>query len=43
VKELGIEWGIEQCRELIDKGVPVLHFYSMGKSDAIHRIAKEFF
>lgn len=43
VRELGIEWGIQQCRELIDAGVPVLHFYSMGKSDAIHRIAKEFF
>ncbi|WP_420575760.1 methylenetetrahydrofolate reductase [NAD(P)H] [Ekhidna sp.] len=43
VKELGIEWGIQQCRELIEKGAPVIHFYSMGKSDAIHRIAKEFF
>ncbi|WP_436517323.1 methylenetetrahydrofolate reductase [NAD(P)H] [Ekhidna sp. To15] len=43
VRELGIEWGTQQCRELIDAGVPVLHFYSMGKSDAIHRIAKEFF
>lgn len=43
VKELGIEWGIQQCRELIESGVPVLHFYSMGKSDAIHRIAREFF
>ena len=43
VRELGIEWGIKQCRELIDANVPVLHFYSMGKSDAIHRIAKEFF
>lgn len=43
VKELGIEWGIQQSRELIDAGVPVLHFYSMGKSDAIQRIAKEFF
>ncbi|GAB4239568.1 MAG: methylenetetrahydrofolate reductase [NAD(P)H] [Ekhidna sp.] len=43
VKELGIEWGIQQCRELIEKGAPVIHFYSMGKSDAIHKIAKEFF
>lgn len=43
VKELGIEWGIQQSRELIDAGVPVLHFYSMGKSDAIQRIAREFF
>lgn len=43
VRELGIEWGIKQCRELIEAGVPVLHFYSMGKSNAIHRIAREFF
>lgn len=43
VRELGIEWGIHQCRELIAKGAPVIHFYSMGKSNAIHRIAKEFF
>ena len=43
VKELGIEWGIQQCKELISAGAPVLHFYSMGKSDAIQRIAKEFF
>ena len=43
VRELGIEWGISQCKELIESNVPVLHFYSMGKSNAIHRIAKEFF
>lgn len=43
VRELGIEWGIQQCRELVEHGVPVIHFYSMGKSDAIRRIAREFF
>jgi methylenetetrahydrofolate reductase (NADPH) len=43
VRELGIEWGIKQCRELIEHDVPVVHFYSMGKSNAIQRIAKEFF
>lgn len=43
VKEIGIEWGISQCKELIEAGAPVLHFYSMGKSDAIKRIASEFF
>lgn len=43
IKEIGIEWGIAQCKELIAKGAPVLHFYSMGKSDAIKRIAGEFF
>ncbi|AYO56967.1 methylenetetrahydrofolate reductase [NAD(P)H] [Chryseobacterium sp. 6424] len=43
VKQIGIEWTIQQCRELMDFGVPVLHFYSMGKSDNIRRIASELF
>lgn len=43
VKEIGIEWTINQCKELLDFGVPVLHFYSMGKSDNIKKIAKELF
>ena len=30
-------------KELIAKGAPVLHFYSMGKSDSIKRIAAEVF
>ena len=43
VAELGVEWGIQQCKELVQKGVPVLHFYSMGKSNAIYRIVKNLF
>ncbi len=43
VKEVGIEWCIQQSRELIKHNVPTLHFYSMGKSDPIYRIAKELF
>jgi len=43
VKQIGIAWAIEQCRELMDFGVPVLHFYSMGKSDNIKKIARELF
>ena len=42
-KEVGIEWTVNQCRELMKFGVPSLHFYSMGKSDPIYRIAKELF
>ena len=42
-KEVGIEWTIAQSRELMKAGVPTLHFYSMGKSDPIYRIAKELF
>lgn len=43
VKEVGIEWAVKQSKELVKKGVPTLHFYSMGKSDPIYRIAKELF
>lgn len=30
VKQIGIEWCVEQCRELKSKAVPCLHFYTMG-------------
>ncbi|MFZ2906571.1 MAG: methylenetetrahydrofolate reductase [NAD(P)H] [Cyclobacteriaceae bacterium] len=43
VKELGIEWAVKQSKELMKFGVPTLHFYSMGKSDPIYKIAKELF
>ncbi len=43
VKEVGIEWGIQQSKELMEAGVPVLHYYSMGKSDSVQRIAKALF
>lgn len=43
VRQVGIEWAIQQSRELKEAGVPVLHYYSMGKSDNIKAIAKELF
>lgn len=43
VRQIGIEWAVAQCRELKAYGVPVLHFYSMGKSDNIRKIAQELF
>lgn len=43
VRQIGVEWCIEQSKELKDAGVPVLHYYSMGKSDNIKAIAKEVF
>jgi methylenetetrahydrofolate reductase (NADPH) len=43
VKQVGIEWAIRQSKELMKRGVPTLHFYSMGKSDPIYKIAKELF
>jgi len=43
VRQVGIEWSIKQCKELLDYGVPVIHFYSMGKSSNIEQIAREVF
>ncbi len=43
VRQVGIEWAIQQSKELIEQGVPVLHFYSMGKSDNIKTIASAVF
>ena len=43
VIQVGIEWCLEQSKELIQSGIPVLHYYSMGKSDNIKQIAKAVF
>lgn len=43
VEKVGIEWGIEQCKELVASGIPVLHFYTMGKSKAVKEICKSIF
>ncbi len=31
VRLVSIEWGIQQAKELLDFGVPCLHYYTMGK------------
>lgn len=43
IRKVGIEWAIQQSKELIAHGSPVVHFYSMGKSDNIKAIASEVF
>ncbi len=43
VKQVGIEWCIEQSKELVKAGIPVLHYYSMGKAESVKAIAKEVF
>tara|TARA_B100000575_G_scaffold287138_1_gene284972 strand:+ start:541 stop:1497 length:957 start_codon:yes stop_codon:yes gene_type:complete len=42
-KEIGIEWAIKQSKELISFGVPTLHYYSMGKSESVYKVASEIF
>jgi methylenetetrahydrofolate reductase (NADPH) len=43
VKQIGIEWCINQCKELISTNVPVLHFYTMGNSENTKKVASAIF
>lgn len=43
VKQIGIEWCTQQSKELIAAGIPVLHYYSMGKAENVKAIAREIF
>ncbi len=43
VREVGIEWCIAQSKELVNRGVPILHYYSMGKSASIYEVAANIF
>ncbi len=42
VRRVGVEWAIQQTKELIDFGAPCIHFYTMGKSSNIQQIVGEF-
>ncbi|MBI1306508.1 MAG: methylenetetrahydrofolate reductase [NAD(P)H] [Bacteroidetes bacterium] len=42
-EQVGKEWCIQQCRELIEKKAPVLHFYTMGLANATREIATAVF
>ncbi len=36
--EVGVEWAMQQCGELLGGGAPGIHFYTMNKSPATRRI-----
>ena len=43
VREAGISWCTRQAEELLDRGVPTLHFYTMGKANPTVEIARRVF
>ena len=43
VKEVGIEWCIQQSKELIQYETPCLHFYTMGASETTRIVASGVF
>lgn len=43
IKKVGIEWSIQQCKELMQHGVPSIHFYTVSALESITEIAKEIY
>jgi len=43
VKQVGIEWAVEQCRDLLAHGIPSLHFYTLSAVDSIKQIAERIY
>ena len=43
VKQVGIEWATMQARELKAAGLPVIHFYTMSRTDNVAQIVKSVF
>ena len=42
-QQVGIEWCIQQCRELMEHRIPSIHFYSIGAVDSIREVAKQIY
>jgi methylenetetrahydrofolate reductase (NADPH) len=42
-KEVGAEWCIQQCKDLIAHGVPSIHFYTLMATDSVRKVAKEIY
>ncbi len=40
---LGVEWATMQCRELLDRGVPGIHFFTLNRSPASREIHRNLF
>lgn len=39
-KAVGVEWSIQQCKDLITHSVPSIHFYTLMASESVRKIAK---
>lgn len=40
-RKLGIEWSVKQYKELMEFGVPCMHFYTMGRPEVMAKICAE--
>jgi methylenetetrahydrofolate reductase (NADPH) len=40
VEQVGEDWLVMQCKELIAKKAPVVHFYTLGKPQIVYNVMK---
>ena len=38
IDEIGVRWATDQCRQLLERGAPVIHFYTLHRSPATRHI-----
>ena len=43
VRQVGVEWSVAQCKELMATGVEGLHFYTFMASDSVKKIAEQIY
>jgi methylenetetrahydrofolate reductase (NADPH) len=43
VRQAGVEFAIQQSKELIAGGVPGIHYYTLGKANSVAKIVREVF
>lgn len=43
VRDVGVEWSIAQSKELMERGAPCLHYYTMGRSESVKEIVSQVF
>jgi methylenetetrahydrofolate reductase (NADPH) len=43
IDEIGVRWATDQCRELLERGAPGIHFYTLNRSPATRRIYRNLF
>lgn len=39
--EVGVEWCLMQSKDLVKHGVPGIHYYALGATESVYRVAKE--
>jgi methylenetetrahydrofolate reductase (NADPH) len=42
IREVGVEWAVQQTKELVSFGAPCVHYYTMGNTDNIIKIMSNF-